>query len=249
MKGLQTICETLASVSSAVLPIVFNGSPESVMFAAALPPFLTKAFEAIGQDLLELKLTNKEKRRLGISYLNSLAVIKHNVDNGQDYRKDGLLEVSLDGSFEDILEATFKEAIADCEAKKSKYYGNFIGNLPFAPQIDYSYSFTIQRIIRNLSYKELCIILYFKENGVLKLHNFDSFKNNGGDVEKNELAFYFKDLLSLGVIHKVPPMNMQFELDNMKLSPMGDDICTLLNLQEMDRKELESIGAIITKHL
>ena len=133
-----------------------------------------------------------------------------------------------------FLGHTFKEAIADCEAKKSKFYGNFVGNLPFAPQIDYSYSFTIQRIIRNLSYKELCIIRYFKDNGILKLQNFDSFKNNGLNVEKNELSFYFKDLLSLGVIHKAPPLNMQYELDNMKLSPLGDNICKLLNLQEID---------------
>ena len=43
-------------------------------------------------------------------------------------------------------------------------------------------------------------------------------------------------------------MNMQYELDNMKLSPLGNDICTLLNLQEMAINEIESIGAIITKH-
>lgn len=173
-------------------------------------------------------------------------MIKHNIDNKQDFRSDDLLNEG--SNFEDILEATLKEAIADCEAKKSKFYGNFIGNLPFAPQIDYSYSFTIQRIIRNLSYKELCVIRYFKDNGVLKLQKFDSFNNDGLNIEKNEMAFYFKDLLSLGLIHKAPPMGMQYELDNMKLSPLGDDICTLLNLKEMAMNEIESIGAIITKY-
>lgn len=246
--NIKTICETLASVSSAALPIIFNGSPESVMFAATLPPVLTKAFEAIGQDFLDLKLTNKDKHRFGNSFINSLVVIKSNIDHGQNFRTDGLLDNNLVESFEDILEATFKEAIADCEAKKSKFYGNFIGNLPFAPQIDYSYSFTIQRIIRNLSYKELCIIQYFYNKGILKLQNFDSLKNNGKNVEKNELAFYFKDLLSLGVIHKAPPMGVQYELDNMKLSPLGNNICTLLNLQEIDKTEIESIGTLITKY-
>ena len=243
---LDIIYNTLASVSTAAIPMLFNGSPESVMFAAALPPVLIRAFEAIGQDFINLTSSKREEQRLAISYLSSWNMIKHNIDNKQDFRSDDLLNEG--SNFEDILEATFKEAIADCEAKKSKFYGNFIGNLPFAPQIDYSYSFTIQRIIRNLSYKELCIIRYFKDNGVLKLQNFDSFKNNGLNVEKNELSFYFKDLLSLGVIHKAPPMNMQYELDNMKLSPLGNDICTLLNLQEMAINEIESIGAIITKH-
>ena len=61
------------------------------------------------------------------------------------------------------------------------------------------------------------------------------------------MAFYFKNLLSLGVIHKSPPMTMHFELDNMKLSPLGNNIYTLLNLQEIDRKEIELIGSVITK--
>lgn len=244
--GMRTICETLASVSTAAIPILFNGSPESVMFAAALPPVLTKAFEAIGQDFINLISSKREKQRLAISYFSSWNMIKHNIDNKQDFRSDDLLNEGSD--FEDILEATFKEAIADCEAKKSKYYGNFIGNLLFAPQIDYSYSFTIQRIIRNLSYKELCIIRYFKDNDVIKLQNFDSFSNDGQNIEKNELAFYFKNLLSLGVIHKAKPMNLQYELDNMKLSPLGNDICTLLNLQEIDRTEIDLIGTVITKY-
>ncbi len=243
---LDIICNTLASVSTAAIPMLFNGSPESVMFAAALPPVLTRAFETIGEDLINLTSSKREKQRLAISCFSSWNMIKHNIDNKQDFRSDDLLNEG--SNFEDILEATFKEAIADCEAKKSKFYGNFVGNLPFAPQIDYSYSFTIQRIIRNLSYKELCIIRYFKDNGILKLQNFDSFKNNGLNVEKNELSFYFKDLLSLGVIHKAPPMNMQYELDNMKLSPLGDNIYTLLNLQEIDRKEIELIGNVITKY-
>ena len=149
---------------------------------------------------------------------------------------------------EDILESTLKNAINDYEDEKSKFYGYFIGNLPFASEIGYSYSFTIQRIIKNLSYKELCIIRYFKNNGILKLQNFDSFKNDGLNIEKNEMAFYFKNLLSLGVIHKSPPMTMHFELDNMKLSPLGDNIYTLLNLQEIDRKEIELIGSVITKY-
>ena len=93
---------------------------------------------------------------------------------------------------EDILESTFKNAINDYEDEKSKFYGYFIGNLPFASEIGYSYSFTIQRIIRNLSYKELCIIRYFNDNGVLKLQKFDSFKNDGLNIEKNEMAFYHK---------------------------------------------------------
>mgnify|MGYP003315897054 FL=1 len=53
--------------------------------------------------------------------------------------------------------------------------------------------------------------------------------------------------MSLGVIHKSPPMTMHFELDNMKLSPLGNNIYTLLNLQEIDRKEIELIGSVITK--
>lgn len=247
---MGTISDILASCTSATLPILFQGSPESVLLASVLPPLLSKAFNAIGDDLLKKNLTQKEMKILGISYVYAINTIKENKDKGIPFRTDNLFIEGIDenSKVEDILESTLKNALNDYEDEKSKFYGYFIGNLPFASEIDYSYSFTIQRIIRNISYKELCIIRYFKDNGTLKLQNFDSFNNDGQNIEKNELAFYFKDLLSLGVIHKAKPMNVQYELDNMKLSPLGDNICKLLNLQEIDRKEIESIGTIITKY-
>ena len=246
---MGTISDILASCTSATLPILFQGSPESVLLASVLPPLLSKAFNAIGDDLLKKNLTQKEMKILGISYAYAINTIKDNKDKGLAFRTDNLFIEGVDenSKVEDILESTFKNAINDYEDEKSKFYGYFIGNLPFASEIGYSYSFTIQRIIKNLSYKELCIIRYFKNNGILKLQNFDSFKNDGLNIEKNEMAFYYKNLLSLGVIHKSPPMTMHFELDNMKLSPLGNNIYTLLNLQEIDRKEIELIGSVITK--
>lgn len=246
---MGTISDILASCTSATLPILFQGSPESVLLASVLPPLLSKAFNAIGDDLLKKNLTQKEMKILGISYAYAINTIKENKDKGLAFRTDNLFIEGVDenSKVEDILESTLKNAINDYEDEKSKFYGYFIGNLPFASEIGYSYSFTIQRIIKNLSYKELCIIRYFKNNGILKLQNFDSFKNDGLNIEKNEMAFYFKNLLSLGVIHKSPPMTMHFELDNMKLSPLGNNIYTLLNLQEIDRKEIELIGSVITK--
>ena len=246
---MGTISDILASCTSATLPILFQGSPESVLLASVLPPLLSKAFNAIGDDLLKKNLTQKEMKILGISYAYAINTIKDNKDKGLAFRTDNLFIEGVDenSKVEDILESTLKNAINDYEDEKSKFYGYFIGNLPFASEIGYSYSFTIQRIIKNLSYKELCIIRYFKNNGILKLQNFDSFKNDGLNIEKNEMAFYYKNLLSLGVIHKSPPMTMHFELDNMKLSPLGNNIYTLLNLQEIDRKEIELIGSVITK--
>ena len=247
---MGTISDILASCTSATLPILFQGSLESVLLASVLPPLLSKAFNAIGDDLLKKNLTQKEMKILGISYAYAINTIKENKDKGLAFRTDNLFVEGVDenSKVEDILESTLKNAINDYEDEKSKFYGYFIGNLPFASEIGYSYSFTIQRIIKNLSYKELCIIRYFKNNGILKLQNFDSFKNDGLNIEKNEMAFYFKNLLSLGVIHKSPPMTMHFELDNMKLSPLGNNIYTLLNLQEIDRKEIELIGNVITKY-
>lgn len=247
---MGTISDILASCTSATLPILFQGSLESVLLASVLPPLLSKAFNAIGDDLLKKNLTQKEMKILGISYAYAINTIKENKDKGLAFRTDNLFIEGVDenSKVEDILESTLKNAINDYEDEKSKFYGYFIGNLPFASEIGYSYSFTIQRIIKNLSYKELCIIRYFKNNGILKLQNFDSFKNDGLNIEKNEMAFYFKNLLSLGVIHKSPPMTMHFELDNMKLSPLGNNIYTLLNLQEIDRKEIELIGNVITKY-
>ena len=63
---MGTISDILASCTSATLPILFQGSPESVLLASVLPPLLSKAFNAIGDDLLKKNLTQKEMKILGI---------------------------------------------------------------------------------------------------------------------------------------------------------------------------------------
>ena len=247
---MGVISDILSSVTSSCLPILFNGNISSVVFTSILSPLLNRALETIGEDLMKKNLTKKEMQRMGISYAYSIATIKYNKENNKDFRQDKLFveDCSENSEVEDIIEAVMKNVIVDSEANKARFYGCFIGNLPFAPQIDYSYSFTIQRIIKNLSYKELCIVRYFKDKGVLKLQSFDSFNNDGQNIKKNELAFYFKDLLSLGVIHKAKPMNMQYELDNMKLSPLGNDIYTLLSLEQIEDVDINSVGTIIERY-
>ena len=50
---MGTISDILASCTSATLPILFQGSPESVLLASVLPPLLSKAFNAIKNGIIE----------------------------------------------------------------------------------------------------------------------------------------------------------------------------------------------------
>ena len=112
---MGTISDILASCTSATLPILFQGSPESVLLASVLPPLLSKAFNAIGDDLLKKNLTQKEMKILGISYAYAINTIKENRDKGLALRTDNLFIEGVDenSKVEDILESTFKNAIND----------------------------------------------------------------------------------------------------------------------------------------
>ena len=51
---------------------------------------MSKAFNAIGDDLLKKNLTQKEMKILGISYAYAINTIKENKDKGLAFRTDNL---------------------------------------------------------------------------------------------------------------------------------------------------------------
>lgn len=74
--------EIMSALASTGIVLASNGSPESTMFAAAVQPLLTKAFDVIIPDIFHKNLTEREVERLGISYKAAVSKINENAQRG-----------------------------------------------------------------------------------------------------------------------------------------------------------------------
>ena len=81
------------------------------------------------------------------SYRAAVSKVNENIANGISFRTDGLFIYNgLNYSkAEDILESVLKSSMNDTEQKKAVFYGYFIGNLAFCPEVDYSSALSIQK--------------------------------------------------------------------------------------------------------
>ena len=140
------ISDVISAMSSAIIPIVANGTPESMIFAAGLQPLLSTAFDSILLDVFKKGVTKKETMRLGISYKSAVSQTNENLQNRIPFRQDDMF-ISSDTNYSDasdIIEATVNSIMLDTDHRKTEFYGYFIGNLGFCPEVDYTNAIHLQ---------------------------------------------------------------------------------------------------------
>lgn len=243
------LSEIISGLASAALPTLFNSSPESIATSITLNPLLKEAFDIILSDMFKKNLTKREMQRLGISYVAAIEQIKENMDNKTALRSDDLFIKNEENysKADDILETTFKNAINDTELNKSLYYGRFIGNLPFCPQIDYSNSLHLQRAISQLSYTHFCILTYMQKVGVINLSKWRIYLETNSDFKCSEIYSCFKDLKNYNLINPLPPFSLNTEMGNVRISSIGTHACTLLVLSKIPDSDISDIANCISR--
>lgn len=238
-----------SSLASAAIPMLFNATPSSILFSATIQPILEEAFDVILLDILKKNLTKREMQRLGISYVSAIEQIKENIDNGLPLRSDDLFVRNGESysKADDILEAAFKNVINDTELNKSLYYGRFIGNLPFCPQIDYSNSLHLQRAISQLSYTHFCLLRYMQNADIIDLSRWRIYLETNSDFKCSEIYSCFKDLKNYNLINPTPPFSLGSEMGNFKISSIGIHACTLLVLSKIPNSDVLDIANCISR--
>ena len=90
MDAIKKTSEVVSSLSTAIIPLVCGGSPESILFSAGVQPLVQKGFESILNDIFSKSITKREYTRLGISYRTAIAKVNENMANDIPFRDDDL---------------------------------------------------------------------------------------------------------------------------------------------------------------
>ena len=249
MSTIKITSEVASSLSTAIIPLISGGTPESILFSAGMQPLVQKAFESILSDIFSKSITKRECARLGASYRAAVSKVNENIANGISFRTDGLFIYNgLNYSkAEDILESVLKSSMNDTEQKKAVFYGYFIGNLAFCPEVDYSSALSIQKIVNQLTYFHLCIIKYLTRQGTLNADSWKQVLNNTNDIKGLDIYHGLKEIVRFDLTDKVAPFRLGEEVGNIKLGALGEAMYKLMDLDKIDEADLAQIVELAQK--
>lgn len=233
MSVTETITKTVVSVGTAILE---ETHPELTVFATA--------FQSIGEGVISSILGKEGTNRVDQTYKDTFAKIKDNLDKGKIPRNDDVWsdEVGSPRKAQIILEGVLLKVRDEYEAKKRHYYPNFSGNMCFFEHIPYERLNALLRILDNLSYRQLQILAYVKHNGEIVTDKWDARIKNIDQAHKYYDVLYDVLDLSNNLLLRQMTQGLMAGMGNkLCLSPMGEDLVNLLELDKMPYEEIEYI--------
>ena len=245
-------CEFVSSSIGAFIGVAIDGAA-GVIAASAASPVLYKMFKSISEDVQAKKTSKREEQKIGAGYLFALRRIEYNISHGKKIRSDGfIVDDDILSDSNTILEGVTVKLQKEWELKQLEFYGNFLGNISFKPDININYATVLLRLIESLSYRQLCIIVVFVKNGTpeIDLSSIESSYKKNYMMHQFNYSLYsdLSELLRLSVLKPVPPFTLGSTLGNSVLSDIGEKLFELMNLSEIckddyikTKRELENM--------
>lgn len=179
--------------------------------------------------------------------------IKNNIQIRKDdfFAKDPILDRSAG---DEILEGTLIAAKNEYEEKKLKYYGNLVANIAFHQEIDSYHANYLLRIAERLSYRQICILTLFnrKSNYNFSSNFSERYKTLYQNQNEFTLVLEIKELKILELLGSSnealfgggPAGNITPA--TTELRNIGKILHTIMNLDEIDRSEIDKLADILS---
>ncbi len=247
-KIINIISNTLSASATAIIPLVNRDSIVPV-FAAALQPMLSEVIISTYKQLFKKDIGENACKRLGFSYIKATDRANENLRKGINLRKDNFFEEGVVYSkAKEIIEGITCCIIDDSDYRKSFFLGNFIGNIGFEKfEMDQEYARFLLNITKSLSYRQLCLIAYYKKYESLDVSKWAKyFENESTNANGLDLYTEILQLKSLNLIKRKGIVSLGSDLQDSELSRSGDILYEVLSLDEIDNEDINNLSTIIT---
>lgn len=244
----NTISAGLTSASSLVVGLHPDIPVEYKTLYSSVSPLIQWNLTSILKSFTNSKrLTEQECLRLGISYNTAIDGINARIKMGYSIRKDSLFEENILCKAHVILEASMRNTIEDSEYEKSVCYGRFMANVPFAEEYSPSALMLLNQIIRQVSYKELCLIACCYKKPAFNCDVIDRYIRSKRDIDASEIFNYFIHMKNLGVFITEPPFVLGSNIGKIRLSFSGEALYELLELQLIPDEDMEGLQGTLSR--
>lgn len=246
-KVIDTAVDCFFGLATSTISVL---RPSLGIVAMATSPILAERVkEWLRQWVNEGKMTSREYSRLADGIDSMAETLQHNCE-ASNIRTDDLVKSKSDGfcNADDVFEMMLNQIKQDSEKKKAHFSGNFIGNILYAKDLDYSELMQYGRVIGQISYSEMCLIRNFHSNykdKTVSFTNAEIYIKQHEDPAKSKVLSEVLHLRNLGLLNNMPPFNLGENVGNVRLSFYGIRLYELLRLDLLDINDVnKSLGIL-----
>lgn len=220
---------------------------EVPVFISTVSPFIQSCLDGLFQTFCKKDLSNVECTRLGISYVIAVDGINEKTRAGAKLRPDLFFQGGDYSKASQIMESAIKATIDDTETIKSLCYGRFLANIPFDNSCDVTTLQSLNTIIKQLTYKELCLIKLLYDKSIVSSKTMEGYLRENEDVEGTILLNQLLHLQNQGILIVIPPYTLGLALGNLKTTPIGKLLFEMMELDLIPEDDLSDLYTISSR--
>ena len=192
-----------------------------------------------------IQCLSKRKERRAISLFSVASEIYNKrIKNGNKPIDELSLNEDEKIDINDFLESIIKTSIEDPETKKTKLYGVMLANMLFYDKLEIGNYIGLIRIVNTMTYRDICLIKILKGLGVIK---GEKWSQNNVSIDTNMVIVGIKRLERIGLTDKNKPFSLGAPLDNLSLNTTGLLLYDLMELKDIDDKEISDLKTTVNK--
>jgi hypothetical protein len=247
---------TGAAIASTVGFFVMG--PTGAVIGAAGGKIVTDLFARAGEEMGKRYLSRRENARIGVVTIYALNRIKLNEETNRPLRNDDFFSpdsITNRSAADEILEGTLLAAKNEYEERKLKYYGNLLANIAYYPEIDRYQANYLLRITERLSYRQICILALFKRKSDYCLSS--NFQELQKTLNPNELIV-IREIEEIKISKLLKSINEalwgggssgNITPSELELSDTGNILYQLMNLDEIEKEQIDTLASILSDHI
>ncbi len=232
----KAITQGLVAMSS------FSGNPEIAVITAMLSPTI----EEVSANIYQRILSDFQQIRLGKVLCQMLNKIEQKLSDGKRSRSDTFVTKEDGTMLKQILEGLLLNAMDEFEKKKVDSYSSVFANLCFDERVTFEQAIAIIRTLKQLSYRQLCIIALARQENLRTVSWDVRFKEH---ASLNQYADFFSEILSLynWRILQQTGIGISLTMTNMALSEFGMLIANQLDLNTIPQSDIGNVREYIAR--
>lgn len=243
------------------------GDPFSAAAIGAGSTVISQVLQAVGGDLAQRLLGEREEVRVGAAMAFALERIQVNVQQSMPLRRDGFFETQPGErtAAEEILEGVLLAAQREHEERKVRFEGYLFANIAFRSDIDRGQANSLINMARVLTFRQLCLLHLFQNDPTPFVHGRSRFDPMGIPDQAGTVTSIIHDIFDLdlrGLIggHDIDQQYMKTGKRHpdprfhasigqvFKPRSMGLILHDLMDLREIDDADLEEIRMLLPQY-
>lgn len=247
---IATGSEVAGGLAGSAIGLFVAGPPGALIGGAAAPLF-TRTFRKVAVEVKSRFLGPREEVRIGGVLAFAAKRIEENLSKGQQVRQDGFFDTPPRdrAAAEEIVEGILLAAQREHQEKKLQFYGNLVANVAFHPEIDRTQANLLLKLAERVTYSQMCLLAIFAQKEMFSLRQ-EGLRSTAGNIATATIAVIQEtyDLYSQGMLNSsgVALLSLaDVTAGKMNVQGMGSVLYELMELEKIDRQDLEVIAGLL----